>query len=203
MSQKSKVLLAFTGIFVAGAVAGSVVALRVGVAKLEQVRTEQGKAPVAVVTPDQFTVRQMQQFTRELSLSEAQTKSIEPIINSASEKLDLLRQENATATTNIVKAMDDEIAVVLTAEQRQSLAKLRTQWQSRVDDRFKPGAFGNRRGGPGGQPGTTFGSGTNRQGGTPGGPRPGGMPNNRRSGPGTTTTSAPATGMPPAPPASQ
>jgi uncharacterized membrane protein len=184
MSQKSKVLFAFTGIFVAGAVAGGVVALRV-----ERERIATSKPLSIVSTPDPLTTTittisggatanikpapspqtlpavsnestitpaLLRLLTNQLSLSPDQKLKIEPIINSASEKLANLSRQNRIESNNLLKAMDDEVRVFLDPEQHTKLDKLEADRERQITERNRPpGNFGpgeqngrgNRRGG--------------------------------------------------------
>jgi hypothetical protein len=153
MSQTGKVILAFTGIFVAGAVAGGIVALRVG---LDQAADLAQTAPATIKTPvtaDTFTIRQMNQFVEKLGLSPAQSEKIQPIITATGERLKKLSLDSAAATKAALNAMDKQVESLLNADQLKQLAVIEKQREENFNKRKNgpPGVLGGRRGGgPGG-----------------------------------------------------
>jgi len=158
MSQTGKVLLAFTGIFVAGAVAGGIVALRVGVDRVAEQPpglqlTPPASQPKAVVTPDTFTTTQIHRITAQLGLSSTQSGKINPIITITGDKIRELSLKNATATNELLKEMAIQVSAELTPEQRkkfdESEKRRQDAFNSRQSHPTGP-AFGNRRGSPGG-----------------------------------------------------
>jgi len=174
MPQQWKVLLAFTGIFVAGAVAGGVVMLRVGVERERAALAAraggaaQPKPPtVRTVTVDQYGPQQLERYVRQLGLSPEQSTKIGPLIDAATQKLDELSTKNRAATLAIREDLDKEVSALLTDGQRQKLAEMqknRRDQYERMSNRpagFGPGGPGNNRrgGGPGqfqgGAPGPT------------------------------------------------
>jgi Spy/CpxP family protein refolding chaperone len=185
MPQKWKVLLAFTGIFVAGAVAGGVVMLRVEKERAAQAARVGGAAqpkPAAVrtVTVDQYGPQQLERYIRQLGLSPEQSTKISPLIDAATQKLDDLSTKNRAATLTIREDLDKEVSALLTDGQRQKLAEMqknRRDQYDRMSNRpagFGPGGLGNnRRGGGSGDRSGQPGPGPGRQN--------GGGPNGRRA----------------------
>ena len=154
MSQTSKVLLAFTGVFVAGAVAGGIVALRIGTEQAKAVEhvgsteprpTAVTKPAVTVVTPDIFPLRQLEQFKARLGLTSAQGEEIKPIVTLTGKKLQELSQDNAAATNALLEEMYKQVGFVLTDAQKKSLAEMQKNRQTSFVNRGNNG----RRGGPG------------------------------------------------------
>ncbi len=166
MSQTGKVLLAFTGIFVAGAVAGGIVALRLGVDRVAEQTQTAAPAPVtnkAAVTVDAFSPQMLERFTRQLILSADQRDKIKPIITLTGQKLQKLSAESATTTNALLEDMDKQVEALLDPGQRKKLADFEKQRQENFNKRKNgpPSNFGSRRGGgpggdnhPGGSTGT-------------------------------------------------
>ena len=144
MAPRWKVLFAFTGVFVAGVVAGGVASFRAAITKTTADQT----VTVTTVPTDQFSPDQMKRFTQQLSLTPDQSIKIKPIIDQAGEALTKFRTETLKQTSTIIEDMQDEVAKQLTDEQRVKLAAIKKQQHERMLNRFGPGS--NRRGGPGG-----------------------------------------------------
>ncbi len=213
MSQKWKVLLAFAGIFVAGAIAGGVVALRV-----EKERAAATAAEKERVARDKdagkISPQLMGQLTSQLALDKAQKERIQPIIDQTAEKIATLNQDYREATQDyreetmkLREEMEHEISGLLSAEQRKKLADGQAKRTEQFNTRFTrppgPGDFsggngpaGRRGGGRGFDPGnqtasSPFGPGAARQGRDPGGRR-GGPPGSASN----SAPTAPAAGRP-------
>lgn len=172
MSQQWKVLLAFTGIFVAGAVAGGVVMLRVGV---EKARAEQrAQVPAKVSEPAVVSPRLMQSL-RQLKLTPEQTEKVQPLINEASDKIAAISRQNMAATNDLLEALDAKISPMLTDEQRKQLDERKMRRDDQVNNRVNASSRGRGgpgsqlRGGPGERPGQFPGGGS-----SPSGPARGG-----------------------------
>jgi uncharacterized membrane protein len=157
MSQQWKVLLAFTGIFVAGAVAGGIVALRVGADQAaEQIQTT-APAPQTnkgTVSPENFSLVQMKRFIDQLSLSPAQGDKIQPIITVTGDKLKKLSQESAIATKALLEDMDKQVGALLNDAQRKKLTEIQKQRQDRFNQRQNHPPSPNNGSRRGGVPGT-------------------------------------------------
>jgi hypothetical protein len=89
-------------------------------------------AAVAGLQPGALTPHIMQQFTRRLELNTEQRERIRPAIARATEDLLRLRQENLADTARVTERMYEDIAALLTPEQRTELDKMRVQMQERV-----------------------------------------------------------------------
>lgn len=128
MKLSWKVFAALTGIFLTGAVAGGFAALRLH--------------PLFGKRPDieQFEPHTMRKFAKQLELTPEQTKKIRPIIGRTSEEL--LRVRRSTLT--LLQAMETEISVHLTPEQRVLLAEIqkvereKREAQRKTNERPKP-----------------------------------------------------------------
>jgi Spy/CpxP family protein refolding chaperone len=116
--------LIFGGVFLAGAVTGGFVTLRVTHSLIEKSRG-----------PDQFTPRMMERLSEGLNLTDQQLETIKPLVDKAWENLRGRRRESIEA----MKAMEDAIAKVLTPEQRTKFdemqAKQREHWKDITERR--------------------------------------------------------------------
>lgn len=156
-----KVIFAFIGVFVAGAIFGGVFTIgvsarRVGTQPRSAQWADRGPgqsapvgvppatpggstvAPVAAPRPNPITVQLMTQFTRRLSPTPEQRDELRKILGRAGEDLQRLRQENLADVTRVTERMYADISGVLTLEQRSELEKMRRQFEERVQaDRKK------------------------------------------------------------------
>lgn len=158
-----KVIAAFIAVFIAGAVFGGFFTLRTSGRRLAEFRKAESPAAVAVPTPAPAPAQKsggttspaqtakspimptiMQQFTKRLKLSSAQREKLRPIVGRASEDLQRLRQENETDrqrnladTVRLTERMYEDVAALLSPEQRQELETMRKQMQERADKEKK------------------------------------------------------------------
>lgn len=147
MDKPWKVVLAFLGVFVAGAVFGGVFALRAAGKRLAERAPEKTVATPLPSTPSQPKApgqtgvgpTLLRQFTRELSLTNAQREKIRPVVNRAAEDLQRLRKrtiemnrENLENTTIVMERMYEDVAGSLTQDQRRDLDDMRRNWQQKV-----------------------------------------------------------------------
>jgi Spy/CpxP family protein refolding chaperone len=152
MSQLSKVIFAFAGVFVAGAVAGGIVALRVGGQQVVQPSPTQPPAP-RVVTVDNFATAQFGRYEQQLGLTADQKIQIMPIIQAANKKIFDLSQETRARTLEMRAELDKEVSAFLTVEQRDKLAKLTKQRADEFARRANRPGFGSGHDGLRGEPG--------------------------------------------------
>ena len=113
MDKPWKVILAFTGIYVAGLLVGGLVTLRWG-------KNFTQRQPMG----EQFGPQLMQRLVTQLDLTPAQQEKVKPIIDSAAEELKQLRRTTQRASAAVLVRMQVDIGAVLTPEQR---AKFDTQ----------------------------------------------------------------------------
>lgn len=117
MNRTFKLSLYCAGIFLAGAVSG-------GFAVKHFARPPQ--------RPDSIGPSQMRRLAEGLALSEAQREAIRPVIQKASEELRALRRDGVTRATQVIEAMEAAVALQLTPEQREQLAKLQAEHRARM-----------------------------------------------------------------------
>lgn len=157
-----KVILAFVGVFIAGAIFGGGFTLGVSARRVTnvppqaadrsvaqfpavttpkaQVAGPQAPRPGATpVRPNPITPVLMNQFTRKLSgLTGTQKDALRTILGRAGEDYHRLRQENLADVTRVTDRMYTDVSGVLTVEQRADLEQMRKQVEERLQaDRRK------------------------------------------------------------------
>jgi Spy/CpxP family protein refolding chaperone len=152
MDKPWKVIFAFVGVFVAGAIFGGV--FTVGVGKKfrpeERVKRPAATAPVAK-TPNATTSRKqgtdakpaqaktgviqptiMRQLTQRLGLTSEQKERVRPIVTRAAEDMARLGREHLADTARVMDRMNEDISALLTPEQRLQLENMKQERLERV-----------------------------------------------------------------------
>src|SRR5688572_30721301 len=160
-----KVILAFVGVFIAGAIFGGVFTLGVSARRVVNVPRQapgidRSVAQFPAVPPPKSEVAGphapksggtatttrtnpitpvlMSQFTRKLSgLTPPQKDSLRTILGRAGEDYHRLRQENLADVTRVTERMYADVSGVLSMEQRAELEKMRKQLEERLEERFQ------------------------------------------------------------------
>lgn len=153
-----KVLFAFVGVFIAGAVFGGVFTVGVSARrdansrraerplnqippKKEKVFVAGPKAPGAEVVQargNSITPTLMREFTRRLRPTEEQQAEFRKILGRAGEDMHRLRQQNFADVARATERMYADIAGILSPEQKSELEKMRLQQEERMQsDRKK------------------------------------------------------------------
>jgi hypothetical protein len=159
-----KVILAFVGVFIAGAVFGGVFTLGVSVRRFPNVprqplMVDRSAAQYSAVTQPKskaagpqlpksglmparsnpITPILMTQFTRKLTgLSAPQKESLRTILGRAGEDYHRLRQQNLADVARVTDRMYTDVSGVLNAEQRSELEQMRKRVEERLQaDRRK------------------------------------------------------------------
>lgn len=145
MDKPWKVVLAFIGVFVAGAVFGGLFTLRatgkrpVEKAVVTPPPPAQAAQPAPAKAPASVGPALMRQFTRKLKPTPEQREKIDPLVGRAGEDLQRLNvlaraqdRENLENVTRVMERMYEDVAAWLTPEQRIELAEMRRQWQEKV-----------------------------------------------------------------------
>jgi hypothetical protein len=150
-----KVIFAFVGVFIAGAVFGGVFTLGVTARRVgpRPAGPERGLAQFPAVPPPKMEVAGpqapkgatvarstnpitpvlMNQFTRRIKgLTSTQKDSLRTILGRAGEDYHRLRQENLADVTRVTERMYADVSGVLTLEQRGELETMRKQLEERV-----------------------------------------------------------------------
>jgi hypothetical protein len=146
MEKPWKVVLAFIGVFIAGAVFGGVFTLRTAGKRIVDRPGKSAPAADAVAQPKQSPPQSgiapalMRQFTQNIKLTNAQKEKVRPLVNRAAEDLQRLRRENLENTVRVMERMYTDVAAWLTVEQRGQLDAMRTKMQEKAaEDRKKRG----------------------------------------------------------------
>lgn len=120
MKPSWKVILAFVGVFLAGAIFGGALAPR-----WLRVERQQSRAP--------FAERVMERLDRELELTDAQKEKIAPIVRRMAEETQRMRREGAITYRTVMDGLNAEIALELTPEQRAKHEEMRRRYRERAE----------------------------------------------------------------------
>lgn len=123
MNKPWKVILVFLGVFLAGAVFGGFVSIR-----LARHWFRDSFRPPAM---EQFVPMILRKYSARLELTPGQLEQIRPIVRSADEELHRLRRNNFAATIAVAEKMNADIAALLTPEQQQKLQEMKEEWRER------------------------------------------------------------------------
>jgi hypothetical protein len=155
-----KVILAFVGVFIAGAIFGGVFTIGVSARRFanvpragpatdrpftrlpaaKQPETTVGAGaqssgrPVSQARANPITPALMKQFTRRLNPSTEQEETLRKILGRAGEDYHRLRQENFAEVARVTERMYADVSGVLTLEQRSELEKMRNQLEMKLQE---------------------------------------------------------------------
>jgi hypothetical protein len=143
MDRPWKVILAFVGVFIAGAVFGGFFTLRSAARvaeasrpKANSVKPPAGKqapgGPAAPAAAKGIAPQVMRQLTQRLSPTPEQQKAIRPIVSRAAEDLQRMQKEHLADTTRTTERMYADVAALLTPAQRAQLEQMRQEMLERV-----------------------------------------------------------------------
>lgn len=121
MASTFKIILAVSGIFVAGAITGGVVSVRVVNHLAQKNRV------VERIGPNEIGGR----LAEQLQLTPEQRDKIRPLLTRTSDEMRKLRREAFTQTAALVANLDAELSKVLTEEQRMLLKDVRAKEDER------------------------------------------------------------------------
>lgn len=120
MNRRLKVILVFVGVFLAGAISGGAIAMRV----LKSDRPDWRRGT---------RLQLMDRLVEELKLTEAQREKISPIVVRAQEETQALRRESLLAIAVVMDRMHADMGVELTPEQRVKLEEMRKRFRERAE----------------------------------------------------------------------
>ncbi len=121
VASTAKIILAVSGIFVAGAVTGGFVSLRVADHLARQKRSVERMGSTEIGA----------RLAEQLRLTPEQKDKIRPIINQTSEELRKVRRETFSQMAALVEKMDADLSKELTDEQRVLLKEVRAKEEER------------------------------------------------------------------------
>ncbi len=127
MKKPWKIILAFGGIFVAGAIVGGFVTLRMHpppTVIMPAIRLEPA--------PAQVSPHMIRRLTQRLELSAEQQEQIRPIIGTAEREVQRLRRESLHETMAVSRQMYEHIAPLLTPEQKENLDRMQQEALERM-----------------------------------------------------------------------
>jgi len=139
MNKPWKLVLVLVGIFLAGAVTGAFVTLRLGHDWI-------GRRP----GPEQWAPNHLKKLVDRLGLQPAQQEQLRPIIQRNAEELNRVRGESMAATKAVFERMEREVSSVLTPEQIVKYEQLNKEMRERAK-KVMPD-HGKGPPGPGGPP---------------------------------------------------
>lgn len=144
MDRPWKVISAFVGVFIAGALFGGFFTLRSAGKWQMTERARSAPAPKAAApgataaqpapaaAQGRIFPQVMRQFTQRLNPTLEQQKAIRPIVARAAEDLQRMQRENLADTTRTSERMYADVAAILTVEQRAKLEQMRQEMLERV-----------------------------------------------------------------------
>jgi Spy/CpxP family protein refolding chaperone len=145
MDKPWKLVLLLVGIFAAGAVSGGFVAIRFGHPRPLRSRGE-----------GNFREDRLKMLTERLDLTTDQQDKLRPILRPYAEDLSRIRNSSIEETRRVLERMEQDIAAVLTPEQRvkfdQMNREMRERMQRLMKDRGPGGGPHPRDHGPDGPP---------------------------------------------------
>ena len=115
MNKTWKVVLAFTAVFLAGAIFGGLLAMRAGPRWLQR-----RGAPAQPAMPPAV----LRHMAERLELTNEQKEKIRPLVDAAEDEIRQLRQISIKQTGLILRRLQQTLAVELTPEQRKKLEKM-------------------------------------------------------------------------------
>jgi Spy/CpxP family protein refolding chaperone len=128
-----KLVLLLTGIFLAGAVTGGFVTVRV--ARNWAQRAAQ---------PEQWGPKRLKMLAKKLELTPEQIEKLQPIIKRDMEDLNRVRQTGFREARRILERMESDVAAELTSEQKVKFEQLNKELRERMQH------FSHEHQGPGG-----------------------------------------------------
>jgi Spy/CpxP family protein refolding chaperone len=155
MAKTWQVILATIGIFLAGLVTGGATAL--GVVKWVARHPRVNPAGMGNLVPRPGGVQQvgpqlMRSFANQLDLTDDQRARINPIVKRTVAQLAHERREVQLTSALAIEKMQDEIADILTPDQRTKFEMLIAQQRARLQQLRQSGAQGPAKGAPLAQP---------------------------------------------------
>jgi len=127
MNKRWVVILAFCGVFVAGAVVGGLVVRR---SVPPPAPTEQHRGPPPPPNLDRFTTAIMKRYTTRLELDEPQREQVKKIVRQAEDALRELRHNSFQETIAIGDRMNAQVEGLLRPDQHERFEKLKKSVQN-------------------------------------------------------------------------
>ncbi len=142
MDKPWKVISAFIGVFIAGSIFGGLLALRFDLSRHRTVkRPGPGDAP--------FLPQLTKRFVERLDLTTEQQEQLRPVMERTDADLRRLRQTGFKETGIVLERLQQDVAKVLTPEQRLKLEAMREEMRRRIHRERGPRS--DRRGPPMGE----------------------------------------------------
>jgi Spy/CpxP family protein refolding chaperone len=132
-----KLVLLLTGIFLAGAVTGGFVSVRV-------IRNWAQRA----AQPEQWGPSRLKLLAKRLELTPEQVEKLQPIVKRDMDDLNRIRQSGFRDARRILERMEADISAELTPAQKEKFDKLNQEFRERMQRFRPPGNGGAREHGP-------------------------------------------------------
>jgi Spy/CpxP family protein refolding chaperone len=133
MNKPWKVILAFLGVFLAGAVFGGFISMRAAKRFMGNATPREPGAPGG-----QFSPQILKRLTERLGLTPEQQEKIRPILKQTEEEMRRLRQAGFRETIAVAEHMNEQMAALLTPEQKTKLdamhQEMRERWSRTAPD---------------------------------------------------------------------
>lgn len=142
METPWKVIVAFVGVFAAGAIFGGVFTLRASNKRFAEPAPRPIDQPVTKVQPPQgpprvavnpITPALMRTFTRRFNFTPEQKEGVAKILGRAGEDLSRLRQQNYADVSRVNERMYADMSALMSPEQRADLEKMRREWHEKIE----------------------------------------------------------------------
>jgi Spy/CpxP family protein refolding chaperone len=124
MDKSWKVFLAFAGVFIAGAICGCLVGVRV---------MRHLAPPPRAVLGLNFGPQMLKRLGDQLDLTPAQVTQIQPIVERAQIDVQKLRWEHVHEMTQVMDRLHSDISAILNPDQRTKLNELRKKVLERAE----------------------------------------------------------------------
>jgi hypothetical protein len=124
--KKWKIIAAMTGIFLAGAVTGAVLATRV----IQKVAERN-------LSPERWPAALVETYRRKLDLTPEQVEHMRPVVEQAREEWRRTMAGTVMGYGSIVQRLDRELKPLLTPEQLVKHTEIREEWQRRFREKFR------------------------------------------------------------------
>lgn len=131
MNKPWKVILAFVGVFVAGAVFGGFLSVRLWPQPFRPGPPAQPGQPRGGPGGEQFSLQVFRRLSDRLELTDVQKEKLRPIIKETDAAMRRLRTANFRESTAVAEQMHEKIAAILTPAQLAKLDAMRKEMRER------------------------------------------------------------------------
>jgi hypothetical protein len=127
LNPQWKMGLGLAGIFVLGAIGGSLVTLKATQMALRR-----------AANPDHWEALVMKRLSKRLDLTSVQQAQIQPLVAQATQEVRVLRAEMVAKASSSIRSVREKIEPLLTPAQRQEMEKAAQERQQKLQHYFPP-----------------------------------------------------------------